>query len=272
MTPRTRSALAIALLAAGALALWHHKADAPGSVDAVERGPSTIERGIAYLVSQRARVPQHSLFVPAHIGRRYGYSELATFAEGFDPQSAAFAKQPVVNRMMAYAYDGAARVEALELEGQHPIARLLYPALHCDYLALPGGYGGRIEAAAGAGGYDATHAALALGFLRERGCALPRAGQLRAAVIEAMDRELRAAEKADDLSMELCAMLAYAGAHERIEPRWSAVVGAAQRDDGGWGYANAATSDWHHTTVALLCLLALELPDRAAAPMLPGAG
>ena len=208
--------------------------------------------------------------MPAHIGRRYGYSELATFAEAFDPQSAAFARQPVVNRMMAYAYDRAARVEALELEGQHPIARLLYPALHCDYLALPDDYGARIGGAAEAGGYDASHAALALGFLEERGCAVPRAGRLRATVIGAMDRELRAAQAADDLSMELCAMLAYAGAHEWIETRWSAVIGAAQREDGGWGYADATESDWHHTTVALLCLLALELPDRAAAPMLPG--
>jgi hypothetical protein len=230
---------------------------------------AAIARGVRALTAQRGQVEQHSLFVPAYLGRRYGFEALARFVDDFDPQSAAFAKQPTVNRMFAHAYDRGQRVERIELEDQHPIAELLYPALHCDYLPLPPTFTARVERALGTGGYETSHAVLALGFIAERGCTLGALSALRERGARALERELRAAREASDLNMELCALLGYLGQSERIEPRWRELVMTAQRDDGGWGYAGADRANWHHTTMALLCLLAIERPDVAPRAMLP---
>ena len=69
-----------------------------------------------------------------------------------------------------------------------PTTAVLADALHCDRRPVDGD---RLAALAAGGGYDTTHAALALGWMQELGCPVP--AELRGRVVDRMADELAGA-------------------------------------------------------------------------------
>ena len=148
--------------------------------------------------------------------------------------------------------------------------RMTALALHCDRVALPENWPEVLRAASKAGGYALTHAALAVRWTIENGCA----SASRLAPIVALQRE-RLAEMAasrdlleerypngTDLWLESIVMLYYLGGRAAVDDSLVREVVALQRADGGWPLGRtAAGSDPHATALAMWILLEKEQPD-----------
>ena len=141
-----------------------------------------------------------------------------------------------------------------------PTTAALADALHCDRRPVDGD---RLAALAAGGGYDTTHAALALGWMQELGCPVP--ADLRGRVVDRMADELADAadEPVTDLAAEQSAMLVYLGAGDRVPAGWAGRLLEAQRPDGGWS-EGGRPSFWHMTLLAMWTLAGLSDPGSGA--------
>jgi len=134
-----------------------------------------------------------------------------------------------------------------------------YPVDDADIQALTN------YAAAGApGGYDTTHALLALLWMIDNDCALPASfdpGLLEQIVRDVYEIARDGGSNAvTDLRVEAMAMLAAAGRHDLIQASWVDQVLNAQLGNGGWKAAPADMEAFDHTTGLALWLL-LQLAE-----------
>jgi hypothetical protein len=141
-------------------------------------------------------------------------------------------------------------------------------ALACDEPGRPPGFDGTLRAAAGAGGYPLTHAALALGIEQELGCDPTGGDALRAEIVDALRRAVAADTTVDDAAVERVAILTYLGEGDAVpRSRLDAVAGAARRH-GGLPGPDVATRQ-HTTALAIWSLAARVLPARTGATIVP---
>lgn len=139
--------------------------------------------------------------------------------------------------------------------------QLLGAALYCDVVPVTSAFVDAFESQVDAGGRDATHAALALGWMKELGCDIGALGGAGDRSVDAVATELARAKDVTDLSIEQAAFLAYLGVPDRIPAGWIARVIDAQRPDGAWGETpEAGAPAWHTTLLATWLLLAAQRP------------
>lgn len=152
-----------------------------------------------------------------------------------------------------------------------PENRDMLNALYCDRVPLRHDFFARLFWMSARGGYDLTHAAIALAWAQEQGCIAQQGlGEaLRAAQVSRMLTEADAKTVADDLFFELIAVLHYVGAGPQVEQRWLTRIVQAQRPDGSWaGIPGGGPSD-HATFLAYWALLEAGRGDAPPAPMIP---
>ncbi len=151
----------------------------------------------------------------------------------------------------------ASRDDIMKLRG---IDHITAAALYCDLYGLPKYFFRAVRSMASRGGYDLTHAMLALVIVRNQRCNYDREVFRRELTAEIRQlRTLLAENRVDsDLGIEAILMLHLsrkspdmAGEPSHVNPEWIEQILAAQSADGSW-YQN------DHTTVLALWLL-LEL-------------
>lgn len=146
------------------------------------------------------------------------------------------------------------------------------PALYCDVLGLPRDYAATLRRSVENGGYELTHVAQALGWLRENGCESPLGPDFEARVAEIMARIPGRDARVTDLELEATAFLFYLKRPDLVRVDFVEVALAAQREDGGWSEDSAdpaLESNWHSTVFALWTLLELREPGLATGRWLP---
>lgn len=145
------------------------------------------------------------------------------------------------------------RVTVDNLAGLHEEDYMTGRALHCDRIALPADYGAELKRARSRGGYWHTHAAMAIGILREIGCPLPITSHEATRTIEGLARVRDQERFLTDLALEAEAFLYWLGRRDLTDPRFVDRLRAAQHDDGSWGDP-ADDTRWHGTVLALFIL------------------
>lgn len=215
-----------------------------------------------------------SLMVFDYLHRNWAVVELS------DAASLAVTRLNAPNRsaddaLLDRLVDPAARLPTVaEIEASGlPTTRVLAAALHCDRRPLSAAQDEALASLTDGGGYNTTHAALAVQWMAELGCSAD--GSLRSEIVDKIAAELTSATAVTDLALEQSSVLWYLGAIDEVPDDWRARVIAAQRADGSWVDGE---NTWHTTLLAVWTLLALDSPGkgvpmvRAAGALLPTAG
>jgi hypothetical protein len=245
-----------------------------------------IDRGADYLADNLEEIEWGNLAAADLLHRRWDLSPLEdarTRALDLASAGEAGAEWPALGRM----FDPDHPRSDTAADASDPVT-FLAAALHCDQVPFGPDAAEQLRALIGAGGYGATHAGIAIGWLRDRSCDVPDLEALRAEAAEQISSELRAyqdqartlsqssevdldatpgAAWATDLALEQSAVLAiYLDAADLVDPSWVRTVTAAQRPDGGWADIDrdAERSHWHPTLVAVMTLAALTAPHTGA--------
>ena len=231
----------------------------PAATTTAARSASTsddaaLDRGAAYLAGTFDKIDAVSLAIIDYVGRRFGLEQLAT------ARSEAERRYP--NEVMA---DDLALQRLViggsppptDLSAASPTTRLLATALHCDR-RLPGqDYPDQLRSALQQGGFEATHAALALGWLRELGCSGPELSELSDEADRALRSGFDGGSEVVDLRVEQAAFREYLTSQPIDDAAWIDALRAAQRPDGGWGQNGPSSeSSWHTTVLAMWDLAA----------------
>lgn len=214
-----------------------------------------------WLGRQLDQIDAISLSLIAYIGRGWGIDDLAgpaAAAAEVRLDTPSLADDEVALRRLVQSDSPPPSIPPEELP---PTTRVLAAALHCDQGRWNSLWEGQLADLIAEGGYGATHAGLAVGWMSELGCATRDPG-LRGRVIDSIATELARTDAVTDLAVEQSALLYYLGAGDRVPAGWSRRVVESQRDDGGWG---AGQSNWHMTLLAVWTLLAAERPAEDAA-------
>ncbi len=213
-----------------------------------------VEAGASYLEDRYATIDVASLSLIAYVGTNWDDPVLAAAAGAaqdrlatgeLDPEEVAMARMADPTRIAEASL-------AREFEPDSTSATLAR-VLRCDVDPLTEADLDALDALAAGGGYDATHAALAVMWLDELGCQVADAAERRERLVEAIATELTAAGAMTDLAVEQSAVLHYLDAGDRVPDGWTDQVLATQRTDGGWG---ERVSTWHMTLLAVWTILA----------------
>lgn len=248
----TRRALAgaVALALAGACSNGGEASESPTAtgVSSSTTAPlddvalhSGLDTAIAWLAAELPETDAFTLAFVDYVGRRYGIAE---FAEARAlAQRAAASERPETQPDLRLVFpDARVAPEALTETGSPPGFLLVRGGLACDEPGSPEGFDDQIRAAIDAGGYDLTHAGLALGIERDLGCAPTGGTELRDAVVAALVAEAETATAIDDLAAERLAVLVYLGAADRVTNAQIAAVIDAQQGDGSIAAPDPATA------------------------------
>ena len=226
---------------------------------------AALERGADHAAAQLANIDIASLSMFAYLHRNWGLEGLSDAA----PLAAARAGSAQLDPEEANLrrlVDGTSGVP----DGPPPSERttqVLTRALQCDRTPLGTQELEAARALVDGGGYDTTHAALAVGWMDELACDPATVAELRDRTVQRLLVEFDPGGAVTDLALEQSATLHYLGAGDAVTDEWVRATLAAQRDDGGWGERQ---STWHMTLLALWTLLASQGPG-ADAPMVPPA-
>jgi hypothetical protein len=235
---------------------------------------AALRRAVAFVRAQRGSVDVPSLLIFDYQSRRWHLHGLAGFRDFARAIPGATSPENAFVRLFGPTH----RASRAALRLTRDTDRLTAYALECRHVPPTPAYARRLRAAITSGGYDATHALLAIGWIDELGCRLPSAAKLRRQAVARVAGELRTATAVTDLSLEQGAFLDYAGAARAIPAAWARRVRAAQRPDGGWAEDPAGTrvgdhdptrSNWHATGLALWSLLAARSRGTPGTRMVP---
>lgn len=142
-------------------------------------------------------------------------------------------------------------------------------ALYCDLYGLPAHFADSLIAY-NRGSYDRTHAAFALAWILEKGCAADSESGLAQLQHEMEDGlvELIDERGADtDVGVEAIAMLMQFGAYSKVKPAWIETLIQAQFPEGYWAEKPESKRPNDHTTaLALWALLEYTYPNQAFTP------
>ena len=213
-----------------------------------------INAGASFVSGQIAGIDAASLTIGDYLARNWGIAELSGAREAARARMAS----PDLSddeRLLARLVDPTASALDPIAEGAEPTTAVLASALHCDVAPWSPVESEAARTLAEGGGYQTTHAALAVQWMAELRCAPEESGRLRADIIESVADELDRATEVTDLAVEQSSILLYLGAGDRIPQGWSKRVRSVQRSDGGWG---PTASNWHMTLLAIWTLAGLD--------------
>lgn len=242
----------------------------------LSRKPSVdkaIADAIAYLATLEGSEERADVFVVMELlasryGVDFGFGPLAELDAVIARLEAGDAEDRLAARIYALYRRWVDPLQAptWPLEDLFGIDALTVPALYCRSEPFPAGYQGRLRAAAGLGGYQATHALLALSLLHDQGCATGLGdGDVatiiagNAAVFDLSDRVL------DDVDIEVLLFMSLTGDGHLIREEWLDLLLEARQEGGGWvdslpldGGRPARGAEGHPTVLALWLLLELR--------------
>jgi hypothetical protein len=265
---RLAGALVLSGLAAAGLALSLRATTPSRAPDAsrrvVDPGAAALERGLSYLRANRSDLS--ALVVLDYLQRRYAlardYRFEAMYAGPRDDErlrlwGRIIGSDPRVDEDMLPPLTSSAGIEPLVMH-----------ALYCDRIRLPDDYGSNLRRFIARGGYDLTHAVLALKLVRDNDCALQRVASAE------LEEEARRA-----LRM-LIGQAALDPRYEELDTRYEALAvlqdflddGTVdgeqfarllneQQSDGGWRPQSDQPSRPHPTVLAVWALLARSRPS-----------
>lgn len=253
--------------AAGGAPVVADRAEATGAAPFVSEPRSAaaaVEAGAAYLEGQYGSIDIASLSLIAYVGTNWDVSTLAAAADAAQERRATAELDPEEAAMVRMA-DPATIADATLADEFAPgsTTATLARVLRCDEDPLTDADVVALDALVDGGGYDATHAALAIMWLDELGCVVADAAERHQRLVEGIGAELATADEVTDLAVEQSAVLHYLGVGDRVPDDWLDRVLAAQRTDGGWG---ERVSTWHMTLLAVWTILA-ETGAGDGAPM-----
>ncbi len=234
--------------------------DTEGSLDPLD----PIERGLSYLRANRSDAS--ALIVLDYLQRKYGLPpDLA-----FDRTCAG----PIEGEKRRFWGGFLGRGQAIDdgfrtaLPALPPTDQLVLRALYCDRVQLPSGYGALVGTFIARGGYDLTHASLALKLVHDNGCPLDPAEdrdvgeRLRSRLLRLVDAapvDPRYEEL--DVRYEALAFLEdFMKERALVGERFVRLV-SEQQEDGGWKPQPDRPSEPHPTVLAVWALLARAHPD-----------
>ncbi|MBX7160670.1 MAG: hypothetical protein K1X95_10300 [Acidimicrobiia bacterium] len=278
------AALVLVVIVAGSGCTGARESDTPTTSGAVApawpagREAELIDaaaRGDAWLLSQGTNLPAYVPLLLDLLRRRFGLDVPAAVA-GLVSESAAAGESAPAMRVFSRLVDPSVSISSSDLAAvTDEIDRITAPALACDQVGLPDGYLDLLERAVALGGYERTHAVLALQWLRENRCideaeAAGRSQRWADDLVRTVEDERAGGDAAGDLAIEAMAMLAYTGHADRIEQAWIDAVLAAQHPDGSWPQGGSRPDPAPHATVLAVWLLSeLGNPDAPSIPWIP---
>lgn len=281
MTARTRATLwlpGMVLLLVGAIRLPWTAAmskrghDENGSSDHERAKLVAVERGLAY--ARQHRVIRSSsdlsaLIVLDYLQRKYALPNDLAFPA---PIGDAVGAEKVQLWGRFVGEQRRTDVVALGALTETPsIEELVMHALYCDEVRLPVFYGDLLERFADHGGYELTHASLALKILRDNGCRLQEGRQLTLedlfrrrmlTLIDGVPQDPQYEEL--DVRYEALALLQDFLGVTNLPDTQLAKLLAGQQPDGGWRPQADQTSGLHPTILAIWALLARTHPSAPA--------
>lgn len=228
-----------------------------------------IERGLSYLRRHPSDVS--ALIVLDYLQRRYALPAGLAF-EATRPPGADDPRFTVWGRFVGR--DRLVDDRALGALGPSAgIEEIVMHALYCDRFPLPASYGGLLRDLAERGGYELTHAVLALKLARDHGCALDgfalaqfeeRARRRLRVLIERTPEDTRFEDL--DVRYEALAILQDFLVDREVSLPTIARLLAEQQPDGGWRPAADQPSAPHPTVMAVWALLTSVHPGAAEIP------
>jgi hypothetical protein len=131
-------------------------------------------------------------------------------------------------------------------------------ALHCRDIPLDDHYWQALSTAIDAGGYDLTHAAMALHWSYKEGCIDATAfGDTTQHLGPKLTQVVDQAGCATDEGIEAIVALYLIDRGDLVATDWVNTIRAAQRPDGGWAASPSNSVSWDHTTTLGLWALLL---------------
>ena len=152
------------------------------------------------------------------------------------------------------------------LEG--PALTNIYSA-NCDHLKTPRSFWATMEDSNNHGGYNTTHVALALMFIKDNGCDIPPGeGDLIMRVAQNMVVIINDKSTMPDLRYESVAFLLMISRYDLIEPEWIDAIVSEQLPNGGWALEKDQPANAHASLLALWSLLEYKNPDKPYTPII----
>jgi len=151
-----------------------------------------------------------------------------------------------------------------------PVAIMSVYSANCDHLEFPKNYWQIVQQNIDAGGYELTHVALALRFLEENRCAIPKNIQdQNEFIIDGLVTLINDPTTIPDLRYEAIAFLMLHDQHSRIKQTWIDQIISEQLKDGGWRRDSGSKESNDHTTIlAFWALLEYSRPNTLDEPII----
>jgi hypothetical protein len=227
---------------------------------------AAVERAIAYFGRDVATGDPRWIGLFAYLERRFGVEVRLASGEPAHGAGTGVARGKMQNIYRRLDDPAATTEKKVIADLPHVIDRITASALHCDRIALPAEWLEILAKAAHAGGYALTHAALALEWTVENGCANRQAVEVAAlrdeqvrllvGLVDGRADLARHFETDADLWIEAVAMLYYVGARGAVRPEWLRELVDLQLPSGAWAAAKRGVrADPHATALALWVLL-----------------
>ncbi len=222
----------------------------------------TYERAIEWASAQLDATDPFTLVVYDHLYRRFGIAE-------FDRARplAVDALDTLGETEERRLIDPDARVDPAAFDDPDAYAPglLVAGALACDEPGSPPDFEQWLADAIAAGGYDLTHAAVAIGIETELGCAPTGGDARRGEIVDALSKAVAADRDVDDVAIERMAMLVYLDELDRVPDQRLGDLVAAQQPDGSFTTTEAGF-ERHTTALAIWVLGAVVERDEGRRP------
>jgi hypothetical protein len=245
----------------------HGELCVPARTQTTNHRDEAIHKGLRYLL--RERTDLSALIVLDYLQRRYGLgAEFAfenTYKSGLDAD-----KLRTWGRFVGMTTAvNEASLGSLDNPG---IEELVMHALYCDRFPLPASYDGLLNRFIEQGGYELTHAVLALKLVRDHGCAVGSSAvadpeRRLVSALHALLLRAPAEPRFEELDVryEALAVLLDFLNDQDLPAQALARVRAEQQSDGGFPAAADQPSSPHPTVMAVWALLGES--RRSAAPV-----
>jgi hypothetical protein len=233
-----------------------------------------MAKAVPYLLNVDP-VPVHMPLLLDVIRRRYGVTKFAGMTERYDAMLKE-ARGPKAARMrvLRRILDHQNRVNPRDLQSIDitSIDGITSRALYCDKVELPADFVSQLKNSITATDYGATHAALALMWMKENGCPSPLSSEEEQALVDRLAAIPPTDGHLTDAGVEAATFLHCMGHGDRVPPEFIDLVVSSQREDGSWPYDSVQngvkdTPHWHTSALALWLLLEVERGSKE--PMLP---